>query len=397
MKKIILPNGLTLIIDRIPSKSVSIEISVKTGSNNETKNIYGISHFMEHMLFEGTKKRPSSIEISNEIERLGGELNAYTSNERTSFYIKVQKNHFNIALDILSDIVQNPLFDLRSIEKERKVILKEINMVNDQPRFYQWVLFNKTLFKKHPAKNPVYGSVEDVKRITKKDLIDYYNKYYVPNNMVISVVGAVKKIENKFKDFKQKKLPATKQIIEPKQLKITKNIEKRKINNSYVVMGYKTVQRTHKDSYALDLIKALLGRGQSGRIVEEIRNKRGLAYEVNVHHEPLLSYGFFAVYLNTSKESIDKAKNIILNQLKLKNLSSEEINDAKGFLEGQYILEKEDTKEQADLLNFWELAKDVSLAKNYINKIKKINKKEILKVARRYFTKNYSMAVIMQS
>ncbi len=398
MKKTILSNSLTLLVNKRPSKSVTIEVSIKTGSNNETKKIMGISHFVEHMLFEGTKKRHSSTIISNEIEKLGGELNAYTTNERTSFYIKVLKKHFDIALDIISDIIQNPLFNKEAIEKERKVILKEINMVNDQPRFYQWILFHKILFKKHLAKNPVYGTEETVKNITRKNLINYYRRYYIPNNLVISVVGDINKIErnikDKFKKFKKQKQPLVREIIEPKQTSIRKKIEKKKILNSYVVLGYKTVPRASEDSYKLDLIKALLGRGQSGRIVEEIRNKRGMAYEVNVHHEPSLSYGFFAVYLNTDKKIINKAIKIILKELQLANLTKKEINDAKGYLEGQHLLSNEDTHEEADLLNSWELAKDANLAEKYVSKIKKITKKEILKVAKKYFTEHYTLAII---
>ena len=398
MEKTILNNGLTLVFSKRPSDSVTIEVSVRVGSNNETRRISGVSHFIEHLLFEGTKKRPSSTIISNEIEKLGGELNAYTANERTSFYIKVLNKHFAVALDILSDIIQNPLFDEKAIEKERKVILKEINMINDQPRFYQWVLFNKTLFQKHPAKNPIYGTEEAVKKITRKDLADYYKKYYIPNNMVISVAGNIKNIskevKDRFKGLKKQKLQQIKKVVEPSLTNIRKRIEKKKILNSYVVLGYKAAPRASFDSYVLDLIKALLGRGQSGRIIEEIRNKRGLAYEVNVYHEPSLNYGFFAVYLNTDKKIVNKAIKIILNELKLKNLTDKEINDAKGYLEGQRILGNEDTHEQADMLNFWELVKDASLSKTYVKKIKKITKKEILRVAKKYFTKNYALAII---
>src|SRR3989338_232969 len=196
MKKTTLKNGLTLIEEKKDTDSVSIVITVKTGSNNESKNIFGISHFIEHMLFEGTVNRASSTIIGNEIERLGGDLNAYTTNERTCFYVKVPKKHFDIALEIASDIMQHPLFDNKMIEKERSVILKEINMVTDEPRFHQWVLFSKTLFKKHSAKNPTYGTVKAVKRISRQDLVSYYKKYYVPNNMVISVVGSVNNVKD---------------------------------------------------------------------------------------------------------------------------------------------------------------------------------------------------------
>ena len=167
MKKTNLKNGLTLIEEKKDTASVSIVITVKTGSNNETKKILGISHFIEHMLFEGTAKRENSTIIANEIEKLGGDLNAYTSNEKTCFYIKVPKKHFDKALDILSDILQNPVFDKKSIEKERGIILKEINLVNDEPRFYQWILFQRTLFKKYPTKNPAYGTRAAVKKITR--------------------------------------------------------------------------------------------------------------------------------------------------------------------------------------------------------------------------------------
>src|SRR3989338_4535568 len=160
MKKYKLKNGITLLYEKKPSKSAAVEIMVKVGSNYEDKRIRGISYFIEHMLFEGTKKRKTSLEISNEIEKLGGEMNAYTSNEVTAFFVKVLGKHFEKALDVLSDIIQNPLFDEKMVDKERKVLLKEINMVTDEPRFHQWILFTKTLFKKHPAKHPTYGSIQ---------------------------------------------------------------------------------------------------------------------------------------------------------------------------------------------------------------------------------------------
>ncbi len=402
MQKTALKNGLTIITQSKQSDSTSIVITINVGSNNEVKEINGISHFIEHMLFEGTKHRKSSTIIANEIEKLGGDLNAYTSNERTVFFIKVPKKHFDVALNIISDIIQNPLFDKTSIEKERNIILKEINMVTDEPRFHQWILFQKTLFKKHPTKNPTYGTIEAVKSITRNDLIDYYKKYYIPNNMIISVVGNVKnvnkKIEKSFKNFKKGKEIKIKAIKEPEQRSIQKKTEKKKILNSYMVLGCKTAKRNEKEAYVLDVVKAILGRGQSGKIIEEIRNKRGLAYEVNVLHDSNKDYGFFAVYLNTDKKKINEAVKIILNEFKkLKRVKEKEINDAKGFIEGQLILEKEDTRHLADLTAFWEMIEDAKLAKNYIKEIKKIKKKDIIRVVDKYLTKKYALAVILQS
>ncbi|GAI74058.1 unnamed protein product, partial [marine sediment metagenome] len=174
---------------------------------------------------------------------------------------------------------------------------------------------------------------------------------------IISVVGNVRNTKNKLEKafkFKPKILPKTKKISEPKN-KLTIKKEKKKILNSYLVLGYKTITRKEKNSYVLDVIKALLGRGQSGKIIEEIRNKRGLAYEVNVINEPAINYGYFAVYLNTDKKNIPLAIKIILDVFKnLKNITNKEIAEAKGFIEGQYILENEDTRELADELSYWQ-------------------------------------------
>ena len=401
MKKSILLNDLTVITEKKSSDSVSILVNVCIGSNYETKKQLGISHFIEHMLFEGTKKRRKNSIIANEIERLGGELNAFTSNERTVFYVKVPKKHFDIALDIISDIIQNPLFEKKSIEKERKIILKEINMVTDEPRFHQWVLFNKALFKKHPARNPPYGTKETVSSMKKQDLINYYKKYYTSNNTIISVVGNISNTETKIKKaFKKLRKASIKplKVIEPVQTTIQTLKEKKRILNSYMVLGYKTPTRNTRDSYTLDIIKALLARGQSGKIVEEIRGRLGLAYEVNVLHEPNKDYGSFAVYLNTDKKNIPKIKKLILAQFKsIASISTKDLNDAKGYIEGKYLLENEDTQSLADEFAYWEMISSAKLAKNYLREIRKIAKDDIARVANKYLTKNYAIAVIEQS
>jgi len=401
MHKYTLKNGLTLLFEKRATKTTAVEVTVKTGSNNESKKINGISHFIEHMLFEGTKTRKSSREIANEIEKLGGELNAYTSNERTAFFAKVLNKHFDKALEILSDIIKNPLFDKKNIEKERKVILKEINLVTDEPRFHQWILFQKTLFKKHPARNPAYGLEKAVSKLTRKDIIRYYKDYYKPNNIIVSVVGNVKDVKNKvnnyFKDLKKSKLKKKIKIKEPKQTKPIKKIEKKKLLSSYMVLGYKTPKRAEKESYVLDVVYAILGRGQSGRLFDEIRNKRGLAYEVGVQHESVADHGFFAVYLNTDRKNINKIKKIILNEFeKLNQISKKDIEEAKTYLEGSYALDNEDNFQMADKLAFWESIKEAKLAEEYIKKIKKVTKKDIIEAVNEYLDRNYTMVVLEQ-
>jgi len=395
-----LTNGLTVIIEQRPTKSVTIEVMVKTGSNNETLTQQGISHFVEHMLFEGTKKR-TARQIANEIEKKGGDVNAYTGNEQTAFFVSVLKKHFDIALDVLSDIIINPLFETASIEKEKKVILEEIKLTTDQPRYYQWVLFTSTLFKNHPAKNPVYGTQEIVKKLQKKDLTLYYQEHYVPKNMIISIVGnvtgALSKVRKQFEDLKPGTIPKGISVIEPDN-KFSKKVIFKKTLQSYLILGYKTVGRLHKDSYCLDVIRAILGRGQSGRLFEEIRQKRGLAYEVGVNNEVHKDYGFFAVYLNTHKKNLVKCTDLILKEFKnLDKITNKHIKEAKDFIEGEFHLRHEDNFRRADQLAFFETTKSANLAKSYIKKIMAVKQSDVKRVAKKYLNKKYVTTIIKQS
>lgn len=401
MHKIRLNNGITVITQKKRTDSVTIQVIVKTGSNDEKDGIRGISHFIEHMLFEGTKKR-TYLQIANEIESLGGELNAATSNEITFYYIKILKKHFSKALDVLSDLVQNPLFSKRSIEKERKVILSEAKMTYDDPRFYQWVLFSKALYKKYPAKYPIIGSIDNIKKIDRKDIVSHYNAHYHPNNIIITIVGGlsrdvIKCVKNRFR-IKPRDAIQVKYHVEPEQAKPVNIYEKRKIQQSYLVLGYKTVCRKHKDSYTLDVIRAILGKGLSGRMFNEIRSKRGLGYEVGIHHEANPNYGFFSVYVTIDKKNINLVKSIILKELrKLNNVTKAELKEAMDYIEGEFLLRNEDTKDYAHSLSLWEVSSKAEDFEKYIKNIKKTTLSDIVRISEKYFHNNYTMAVIQQS
>ncbi|MBR9683707.1 insulinase family protein [Candidatus Woesearchaeota archaeon] len=397
MQKIKLKNGLTVIYQKRNTNSVAIEVMVKVGSNNELVAERGVSHFLEHMVFEGTKKRGSSQEISNEIEKIGGELNAYTSKERTCFFIKVLGKHFDIALDVLSDIMQNPLFREEDIDREKKIVNKEIDLVNDEPRFYQWMLFENNLFDKHPTRLPTYGSKKVIEGLKRDNILDYYNKFYSPNNMVVSIVGNVKdwkkKVSAKFVLGKGKEV---KESVVREALAKRKRVkkEKRKIANTYLVLGYKTVPRRHKDSYVLEIINGILGRGQSGWMFQEIRGKRGLAYEVGTQHVAERDYGYFAIYLSTDRAKVELVKKLILEQLeKLKRISDKDLQEAKTFIEGDYFLETEDNQQLADHLTFWEQMGDAKMIEEYVNRTKKVSINDVKRVVNKYFN-NYCLAIV---
>ena len=401
MEKYRLKNGITILFQKNSSKSVALEVMVKAGSNYENKSILGISHFLEHMLFEGTKKRPDSMIIANEIEKYGAEFNAYTSTNRTAFFIKIINTRFEKALDILSDMVSDPLFREDKIAKEKKVILREIDMVTDDPRQHQWILFQKKLFDKHPAKNPAYGTIGSVSSISRKQLLDYYRKYYAPNNIIISVAGNIKDVKNRiqkyFGSLKSREIPKRKIIKETLNKKIKTFVEKRKTQNSYIVLGYKVPIRTDKDSYSLDVIASILGRGQSGWIFDEIRNKHGLSYQTGVQHDSEDDYGTFAVFAGLAKKNISKAKFLILKQFKrLQKITKKEIDEAKTYIEGHYALELEDNFHYADNMAFWEMIKDASLSVDYIKNIRNVTIDDVKRAAKKYLNENYTFVAIEQ-
>lgn len=401
IKRYILSNGLTILHDKRDSGVITIQITIKIGSIHETKEIAGISHYLEHLLFEGTKKRKDSKVISNEIESRGGNFNAYTTNERTAYYVTIHKNFFDVALDVLADMMQNSTFNKKPIETERKVILDEVNLVTDEPRNHQWILFFKTLFQNHPVKNPTYGTVERIKSINKRQILDYYSFYYVPNNMIITVVGNIQnlksKIQSKFNHAAPKQVKFNLDLSEPEQISARKIVEKRKIQTSYLVFGYKTVPRYHKDSYVFDIIKAILGRGQSGRLFYEIRTKNALAYEVGVHNDLGKTYGAFCIYLSTNKKNIQKVLTIVQKELKkIQLITKKDLEEAKTYLTGSSYLQTEDSHGRADQLAFWETISKAEDADSYVSKVKKISISDVTRVAKKYFTKNYSLAVVMQ-
>ena len=392
-----MPNGLSLIFEHKKGKAVVVEVMVRVGSNNEMLSERGISHFLEHILFEGTTTRPTNKEISNEIEKIGGDFNAYTTNERTCFYVKVLRKHFPIAVEILADILQNPLFRAKDIDKEKKVVIKEIDMVNDEPRYYQWVLLQKNLFEKHPSRYPTYGDKKVINSLNPTKVAAYFRKHYVPNNMVVSIVGDVKnwrkEIEQRFV-FKKGKLPTAVVVHEPSANTPKERREKKKIANTYLIMGFKTVPRTHVDMYTLEVINGILGRGQSGRMFSEIRGKLGLAYEVGTQHIAEIGFGYFAVYATIDKKNITLVKKMMLEELeKLKKVSELDLQEAKDYIEGDYYLELEDGQKLADQILFWEQARDARLMDTFIKKIKNVSQKDVKRVVETYF-KNYTLAVL---
>ena len=397
MQKVVLANGLTVIYTPMKSKSVVVEVMAKVGSNHEKNHERGISHFLEHILFEGTTKRPANQIISNEIEKIGGDFNAYTTTERTCFYVKVLKKHFSVAVDILADILHNSLFRQEDIEKEKKVVLKEIDMVFDEAKFYQWVLFQKILYHKHPCRNPTYGDKKVIKLLSQKDILQFFRTYYQPKNMVISIVGDIKNwkeaIAKRFTLQNSQPIPHL-TIFEPTKSQKRVRMEKRNVVNTYLILGFKSVPRLHKDSAVFEVINGILGRGQSGRMFTEIRSKRGLAYDVGTQHVGNVTFGYFAVYASIDRKNVMTVRDVILEEIKkLKDVTAKDVQEAQNFIEGDFLLELEDTQKVADNVLFWEQVKDAKLLNQFLHDIKNVTVSDVRRVVNTY-CKKHTMVVL---
>ncbi|MCB9358594.1 insulinase family protein [Candidatus Woesearchaeota archaeon] len=390
-------SNIRTIYKRRDSDLVSINVSVLVGSANETAKIRGIAHFMEHMVFEGTKNR-NAEEITSAIEQYGGEFNAYTTIERTNYFIKIHRKHAKKAFEVLADMMINPSFDEKAIKKEKGVVLGEIKMVNDQPRHFQWIMLERNL-QNGKFKWATYGTEDTVKSLRKKDLLQFHKDYYTKDNMIITIVGDCpdykRYICQYFGPAKSKKARST--DLKNNVINSRKSESKRKrVGLKYLIIGYQTPRRNNFESYILDVIHAILARGQSGRLFIEIRTKRGLGYDLGIFHNVSRNFGYFAFYASAEKKNIKEIEEIFFKEVeKLKDddvLQSSLIREAKSYIEGQVAVKVEDSQEHADLLSFFE--ESGQNFEDYIKNIRKVTRNDILRIARKYLNKKYTKITI---
>lgn len=396
MKKFTLKNGIRVIHVDNKSNICTIHASVLVGSSNENSTNEGISHVIEHMLFEGTKNR-SAEQIAREVEQYGAEMNAYTSTSKTVYHIKIKNTFLKKAAEVLSDMLINPLFDKKLLKKEKNVILEEINMINDQPRHYQWIFFEKALLPA-PFSNAPYGSAKRVKAFTTENLKKFHAKYYCAKNTIITVTGKYSNLQHILEETfgemnKGKASPKLKCTINnQKRVKIK---HKKNLTSEYMVLGYQVPKRNHPDSYPIDVIRSILARGQSGRLFVEVRTKRGLTYNIGVYHDPARDFGFFACHTSADSTKIKIIEKIIQEQLDaLSTLSKQELKEAITFIEGNRTLSCEDSQTYADMVSFHEECGDALDFNTYLTKIKKVTKKDILRVRDTYLNDKYTKIIL---
>jgi predicted Zn-dependent peptidase len=351
-KKTTLDNGVRVITAGMPhTASVSVCIFVGTGSRYEADKIAGVSHFIEHVVFRGSAKRPTSMDISEAIEGVGGVLNGGTDKETTLYWCKVAKEHFPLALDVLVDMLLCPRFELADIESERPVIIEEIKMGKDSPSSRVGQLIDELLCPGQPLGRDIAGSPETVQAMSRDDMLSYLGSHYLPGDTVVAVAGSVehsqvlKAVKKALGGWSsRRKLPLFKPYIEKAGEHV--HIEHRDIEQAHLCLALNGYSAFHPSRFALDLLNVILGEGMSCRLFCEVRDKLGLAYSIHSYAEHYSDAGCLTVYAGIKPETLSLTVETILGQLRLlkdKPVSAAELNKAKEAAKGRLLLRMEDS------------------------------------------------------
>ncbi len=383
---------MTVIMEKRELPVISLSITNKFGASFETSEIKGIAHFIEHLVFTGTKTRTHE-DISREIEKKGGILNAFTSHDVTSFWFKLPSEHVFSGLDILSDIINNPLFENEKFEKEKKVILEEIKMYHDMPMRHIFDKIEENLYNK-PFGESVIGSEKTIRSLKRDFVAEYFEKMYSPENFVVTIVGNAdfeKICEYLERNFKQKNKKIQIQKIKEHNKETTE--ERHGIDQAHFVFAFHAPLSNQNEYHALEVLDAYLANGMSSRLFLEIREKRGLAYAVKSSLNTEKNYSYYTIYVGTTKEAIPEVKKIILEEFEnVKNLKEKDIKEAKERLIG---LRKISTEESSNVMNELMFTELTSKAEDYYeheSKIKSVTLEDIKRMAQ---IQDYSTAAIV--
>ena len=350
IRKTTLASGLKVVSEKIESvKSVSVGIWVKTGSRNESNEQAGITHFLEHMLFKGTKKR-SAFDVAQSMESVGGYLNAFTSTEYTCYYARCLDSKLGTAVEVLSDMVKNSQFPVEELEKEKKVVLEEMKMYKDSPDDVIFEEFSGQVFKDHPIGRPVIGFEETVKSFNRSDLFDYIDQRYQPDNLLVAVAGHAD--HDEVLDLVQDLLNYnqngnTQQSVQPlNPYQVTNKTVTKPIEQTHMIMGRRALNYEHPNKYLLLLANTILGGGMSSRLHQNVREKYGYCYSISPFNQSYVDTGLFGVYIGTDIEYVDHVRELInIELLRMKNerVDEKELNESKAQLKGKLLLSQENT------------------------------------------------------
>ncbi|MFH0792132.1 MAG: pitrilysin family protein [bacterium] len=394
-KKYVMKNGVRIILSPIKdSQAVTILIIIAVGSRYETKDINGISHLLEHEFFKGTKKRSDKALIIKELDAVGGMYNAFTGKEVMGFWVKVEKSHLRLAVDILSDMLFNSSFKASGIVKEKKVITEEINMREDDPQTLIGDLWEEILYKGESIGWPIAGTYKSLKSISRKNIIDYFKQHFTAGNIVISLAGGIeekkdlKTIEDSFRNFKSDRTEANHSESKSQTTPIV-FIRNKKTAQSHLVLGVRAFPLSHPDRYPLAVISAILGSGLSCRLFTEVREKRGLAYYIYTSLGDYTDRGYLAASAGVDNKRVGEAVKTILKEfkkLKTEKVTPKELSKAKDGIRGKMLLNLETSDQWASFTAEQEILENrIMTIRELCDRIGEVSQHDILRVAKTIF------------
>ena len=345
----VLGNGLRILTERMTQvRSVSIGVWLTRGSRHETAERGGIAHFVEHMLFKGTSTRTAE-DIAQAIDSIGGQLDAFTAKEYASYYIKVLDEHLPLAMDILADIVRNPAFAPDDIEREKKVVVEEIKMVEDTPDDLVHEIFTQGFWENHPLGRPILGTKDTVESFTTDLLRDYFTSAYTANNLIVSAVGNLE--HERVRDLVQEKmgsLTGPGEVVRDQAPRVVPKIlvRSKELEQSHLCLGVGSYPQNHEDRYSSYVLNTLLGGSMSSRLFQNVREKRGLAYAVFSGLSAYRDAGSFTIYAGCSNEAVGEVIDLVVEELRgVKNapVPDAELQRSKDHLKGSLMLSLENT------------------------------------------------------
>ena len=398
-QKTVLDNGVTIVTEQVSHvRSISLGAWIVTGSRDEDTEQNGIAHFIEHMLFKGTQKR-SALEISKEIDSIGGILNALTSKEYTGLYVKVLDNTIDVAFDLLADIFLNSTFDQEEIEREREVIIQEIHLYEDTPDEHIQELFSKAFLRDHPLAQPILGNVGTVGALNRENLISFLrHKHYDPSRIIIAATGNLH--HDQIVDGFSKSFGALPQVAGNSQPLRTSvepvssfSLHAKDLEQVHLCIGTKGIQQDHSLRYAGYVLNTILGGSMSSRLFQEIREKKGLAYSIYSYFSSFFDTGFFAVYLGVSNKMAEEAIKVVLAELykcKDNGISEAELRNAKEHLKGNTLLASESVDSRMTRLAKCEIYfnKFIPL-QEILENIDKVTVQDVKELGQTIFDRNY--------
>jgi len=404
-KKSILDNGLKLITAPMKgTRAVTVLILIGIGSRYETEELNGITHFLEHMFFKGTGKRPSAKAISEAIDRVGGELNAYTSEESTGLFIHLASPHLELGLDVLSDMLLNSEFETEEIEKEKGVILEEINMHHDKPDIQVINIYKFLLYGNHPLGREVVGKKEVIKNINREKLLTYLGENFPSNSTIVTIAGDIEPgktsglVRKYLRKWENRKKP-TYLPWEGKQTAPATILQHRKTDQAYICLGVRSFPHKHPDHYVLRVLNMILGGMVSSRLFVRLREEEGIVYSVDSVNESYLDTGNLRVHAGVEISKVEIAILTILEEIKRmcqEIVGEEELGKAKEYLKGRMALELELSPGVAGFLGHQELLLGkIKLPEEEMKEIEKVTPHAIKRVAKKIFVNQHlNLAIV---